>query len=292
MAKEVYKIPADLNQNYLDMELAIQSKDGLGVRPLPIKVILSWIISAMLCFCICTKTFVQYGGFFLIVAFVALWFALSYFLLKTDSTKRMAIQDVISFLAYMPSSARKLMTRMTSEAAVFYRLLNIDKINNETGLITFNDGTFGYCMSVVGTASVLLFDDDRNAILNRVDNFYRKIGTDVEIIYITSKESQKITHQVANLKRRFDNLNNNDPDLRACAEEQFSTLKNYVGGQFKSIHQYLIIKADNKEVLTVAKNAIKSESENSSLMFKKLVWMIGKDEKELIRSIVSGRELD
>ena len=87
-------------------------------------------------------------------------------------------------------------------------------------------------------------------------------------------------------------MNNNDPDLRACAEEQFSTLKNYVGGQFKSIHQYLIIKADNKEVLTVAKNAIKSESENSSLMFKKLVWMIGKDEKELIRSIVSGRELD
>lgn len=290
MAKESYKIPADLNQNYLDMELAIQSKDGLGIKPLPIKVILSWIVSIMLCFMICTKTFVQYGGFLLIAAFVLLWLGLSYFLLKTDNTKRMAVQDLISFIAYVPAMSRKIMTRTSSEAATFYRMLNIDKINNETGLITFNDGTFGYCMSVVGTASVLLFDEDRNAILNRVDNFYRKIGTDVEIIYITSKESQKITHQIANLKRRYDNLNNNDPDLRACAEEQFSTLKNYVGGQFKSIHQYLILKADNREVLTVAKNAVKSESENSSLMFKKLVWMIGKDEKELIRNVVSGRE--
>lgn len=291
MAKEVYKIPADLNQSYLDMELAIQGKDGLGLKPLPIKVILSWIASVMLCFLCCTKTFIQYGGFLLIVAFVMLWFGLSYFLLKTDKTKRMAVQDLISFMAYVPSTSRKLFTRLSNDTMAFYRLLNIDIINNDTGLISFNDGTFGYCMSVVGTASVLLFDDDRTAILNRVDNFYRKIGTDVEIIYVTSKESQKIVHQIANLKRKFDSLNNNDPDLRACAEEQFSTLKNYVGGQFKSIHQYLILKADNKEVLTVAKNAVKTESENSSLMFKKLVWMIGKDEKELIRSIVAGREV-
>lgn len=290
MAKEAYKIPADLNQNYLDMELAIQGKDGIGLKPLPIKVILSWIVSIMLCFMCCTKTFVQYGGVVLIFLFVVCWFGLSFFLLKTDKTKRMALQDIASLMAYIPSMSRRLSTRTSSEAAAFYRVLNIDKINNETGLITFNDGTFGYCMSVVGTASVLLFDSDRDAILSRVDNFYRKIGTDVEIIYITSKESQKVIHQIANLKRRFDNLNNNDPDLRACAEEQFTTLKNYVGGSFKSIHQHLILKADNQEVLTVAKNVVKTESENSSLMFKKLVWMIGKDEKELIRSFLSGKE--
>lgn len=289
MAKEAYKIPADMDQTYLDMELAIQGKDGIGLKPLPIKTILSWIASILLCFWICTKTVIANGGLWIIL-FVIFWGSLTYFLLSTDKTKRMQIQDIAAAVNYISKMSRRLLTRSTSNAAEFYRLLGIDSINDETGLIAFNDGTFGFVMSVVGSASILLFDEDRTAILNRVDNFYRKMNTDYQVIYITSKEAQRVYHQIANLQKRFNTLNNNDPDLRACAEEQYSMLKDVVGKEYKSIHQYMIIKAENKEVLQAARNVIRSEAENSTLMFKKLTWLYSKDEKELMRLIVSGRE--
>ena len=76
MAKNVYGIPADLNATYADMEIAIQSKDGVGAKPLPIKVILTYVGSIMLCFYICSQTIVKYGELWQIVLFVVLWFAM------------------------------------------------------------------------------------------------------------------------------------------------------------------------------------------------------------------------
>ena len=84
--------------------------------------------------------------------------------------------------------------------------MGIRNIDENSGLIEFLDGSFGSMYRVVGAASALLFEDDKEAILDRVDNFYRKMGFDVEIIKITTKESQKIYHQAAYLKEQYDNL--------------------------------------------------------------------------------------
>ena len=39
------------------------------------------------------------------------------------------------------------------------------------------------------------------------------MGFDVEIIKITTKESQKIYHQAAYLKEQYDNLQSRDPEV-------------------------------------------------------------------------------
>ena len=59
--------------------------------------------------------------------------------------------------------------------------------------------------------------------------------------------------------------------MRNIAEEQFKILRDYVGKEFKSIHQYMLIKSPNKEALNVANNILQSEYENSSLMIKQCV---------------------
>lgn len=293
MAKEVYKIPAGMNQTYLDMELAIQGKDGIGLKPLPIKVILSWVGSILMCFYICTHSVMEpnKGGLLSTIIFVILWLSMTYFLLNIDKTKRMAVQDLSAAVSYLPVSARRLLTRKTSRASDFYRLLGLDVIEDDTGLLRFNDDTFGYMFSVVGSASILLFEEDKVSILNRVDNFYRKLSTEYQTIFITSKEAQRVNHQIANLQRRFKDLNNDDMDLRNCAEEQFTMLRDVVGKEYKSIHQYMIIKAENKEVLTMFKNIIRDEAENSTLMYKRITWMFGKEEKDLLGQIISGKEI-
>lgn len=273
MAKKSYKIPAGLDASYADMEIALQTKDGMGVKPLPVKVILSYVGSLILLFYVCTHSFISHGSVLQIGLFIVLWIAMTIVLASYDKTKRMQAQLVPTLLNYIPKRNRVVITRTSADAMDFYRIAGIDKIDERTGMISFADGTYGYAYRVVGSASVLLFDDDRDAILNRVDAFYRKIGTDCELLFITTKESQKVHRQVANLKRRYDALDVNDEDLRSVANEEYRQLVDYVGSMFKSIHQYLIIKGDNKEALLSVKNVVQSENENSDLMIKQCIPM-------------------
>ena len=138
---------------------------------------------------------------------------------------------------------------------------------------------------MVGSASILLFESDQEAILTRVDNFFKKWQTDSEVIFMTAKEGQKVYRQLANLQKRYENLQNDDQDLRDLAEEQFRILRDYVGSEFKSIHQYMVIKSDNKEALRVANGILQTEVENSALFIKQCVPLERDDTLEILRSI-------
>ncbi len=337
MAKDVYKIPDTLDKSMGDMQISLQSADGVGVKPMPIKIILMWVCSAILWFLCVAKTFIGSGGIAAIVIFTALWFGMTALLLARDKTGVPQAALVVSMLNYLPKSMRYaitrnnapakdfyqiagiedidgekglitfsdgtygymyrvvgtgsvLITRNNAPAKDFYQIAGIEDIDGEKGLITFSDGTYGYMYRVVGTGSVLLFDEDRKAILDRVDSFYRKMKPEYEMIFITSKEAQKVYRQVAAMKRRYDSLAPDDDELRALADTEYRVLKNYVGGSFRSIHQYLILKADNAEALIVAKNMLQSEVENSTMMFKQCTALFGDDIYEVLRTIYKGKE--
>lgn len=289
MAKQAYKIPADLDATYLDMEIAIQNKDGIGVKPLPIKIILTYIASAFLCFYACNKTIISRGSAIQIILFIILWVLLTLQLARFDKTKQMQAQLIPTLFSYIPKSNRHIMTRKTNKANAFYSIAGIEDVDKDSGLVRYTDDTYGYWYRVVGSASILLFEDDKNAILQRVDSFYRKIGTDCECIFVTTKEAQRVFRQVANLSRRYEALTVDDPDLLRIADEQLNILQKHVGSSFKSIHQYLIIKADNKEALMNNKNVLQSEIENSSLMLKQCIPLYYDDINEVLRIIYRGR---
>lgn len=290
MAKDIYKIPDTLDKSMGDMQISLQSADGVGVKPMPIKIILMWVCSAILWFLCVAKTFIGSGGIAAIVIFTALWFGMTALLLARDKTGVPQAALVVSMLNYLPKSMRYAITRNNAPAKDFYQIAGIEDIDGEKGLITFSDGTYGYMYRVVGTGSVLLFDEDRKAILDRVDSFYRKMKPEYEMIFITSKEAQKVYRQVAAMKRRYDSLAPDDDELRALADTEYRVLKNYVGGSFRSIHQYLILKADNAEALIVAKNMLQSEVENSTMMFKQCTALFGDDIYEVLRTIYKGKE--
>lgn len=292
MAKSVYKIPADLDASYLDMEIAIRSNDGIGVKPLPMKIVFTYLISFLVCFWAVMNSFISRGTVLQKILFVILWIAFTFLLGKYDATHRMQGALVPTLLNYMPTLSRRVVTRSNSNAIPFYSIVGIKKdgIDKRTGMISFEDGTYGYMYRVVGSASVLLFDSDRNAILDRVDAFYRKLGTESEQIFITTKSSQAVYKQVASLKKTYDNLVVKDPDLVMLANEQFGILKNYVGGSFKAIHQYLIIKADNKEMLLQTKSVLQSELENSTMMIKRCVPLYYEDITHVFGLIFKGKD--
>lgn len=285
MAKISYKIPTSLDQSVADMEISLQNGDGVGPKPMPIKVIFFALCSGLLCFYLVSKTFISQGPLWAIILFVILWVFMTLLLVRYDGTKQMYVQMIPTLFQYIPRGNRHVITRSMSRANDFYGIANVADVDKETGLVTFVDGTYGYFYRVVGSASILLFDADKDAILRRVDAFYRKFTTDAEIVYLTVKESQKVYRQLVSLKRRYDAMVDHDPDLDALANEQFDILKNHVGGTFKSIHQYMVLKADNKEALLISKNLLQSEVENSNQMIKQCVPLYGDDIFALLRMI-------
>lgn len=285
-AKQSYRIPYGLAESYADMTIALQSKDGSVGKVLPMIVVATYVCSFLGCMLCLTKTPIgTMSNIFQKVIFVILWVALTLVLASFDGTRRMNAQRIMTLLNYLPKSARYVFTRNNRDAGAFYTIVGIDDNGvEEDGLIHYLDGTYGYWYRVVGSASILLFDADRDAIITRVDNFYRKWECDSEILFMTAKEAQKVYRQVASLTRRYENLKNDDPDLRAVAEEQFRILK-YVGTEFKSIHQYMLVKSNNKEALRVATAMVQSEVENSSLMIKQCVPLDRVEVEPVLESI-------
>lgn len=290
MSKMMYKIPTSIDKSYFDMEINLQTKDGLGGKPISLGLIASYLVSVMLLFLILNKTFMASASLVIKVIFTITWIVLTGLLLKRDGTNVPQYSLVAAMGNYLPKAKRYVTTRSTSNATAFYGIVGIDSIDEDRGLIAFSDGTFGYMYQVVGSASILLFEQDRDAILDRVDKFWRKVHTDSEWIFLTVKEPQKIYKQVANLKDRYDNLDVDDPDLKGLLDAQFHMMRDVIGKEYRTIHQYLLIKADNKEALLTAKNILQGEVEGSSHMFKQCAALFGDELLMAIGSIYKGKE--
>ncbi|MBD5585205.1 MAG: hypothetical protein HDQ88_08985 [Clostridia bacterium] len=285
MAKQTYRIPVGLDATHMDMEISLAGNDGVGLKPLPVKVILMYVAGIMAGFYIATRPPVSTGAWWQVALFVILWLALTVVFAHFDGTKRLQIQLIPTLLGYIPKSSRHVLTRVTSKVNDFYGIVGIEDINQNNGIVTYTDGTYGLWFRVVGSASILLFDDDKNAILDRVDSFYQKIGTDYELIFLTCKSAQKVYRQAANLQKRVDRLDSDDAELLALANEQFQTLKSLSRGDSKAIHQYMVLKADNKEALTHARNVLQAEVENSSRMIKQCTALYYDDVVDVLASI-------
>ena len=268
-----YRIPASLATSYMDMTITIQKDDGLGLKPMPIKQLLFFIVVLFSGFFLQQKTFFGQTGTFGSAAFLALWFGTGLYLGLTDSSHVIRFEMIPAMLSYLQPDHRRIFHVPVS----FYDIADI----SEDGFIQYADGTCGYILNVVGSASVLLFDSDREAILNRVDMFWRKQPPGAEYIFLTVKKAQDVLSQ----RRHIRTYDISDPELRRLAIQQDKKLKDFVGKQFRSIHQYMLIKAPNREVLRQVYNILQSEVENSSYMLKRCIQLHDQSVIDLINTM-------
>lgn len=279
MAKQVYKVPTSLDMSYLDIEVALQDDSGAGLRPIPIKSIMLWCGSMMFLLVVLLHSYIKEAGPVWMVLFSLLWLFGTYFYGKADESGRIGVSLVPVLLRYLPKSARQLKTRTSDNAFDFMYLTGLsEKGIDKRNTIYWNDGTVGVGFRIVGTASILLFDEDRNAILDRVGNFYVKLDPEVQVIFDTTKEAQKVENQLEFTKLQFAHREVKDvPGLNKLYRERYDVLHDYVGERFPSIHQYMFIKAKNYEALERFMAMFYQETTSSSRMFKKTVLMRADD---------------
>lgn len=286
MAKQSYQIPSSLSRSMLDQEITL-FKTTTGAGTLPIKVVLFYMLSLMGLFWVVTSTFVKDANVGLIVLLVVWWLFATVYFGHLSKTKELRIQAVPALLEYLPKAGRKVMTRMTSPASGFYGLTGVRSVDPD-GRLTFWGGKVGRAYLVVGSASILVFEADMRSILDRVDGFYRKVDTSTEYIWVTTKEPQRVYRQLANVERRNLDLEVRDPELYALLEEQADILTDFVGRRFSSIHQYLIVRADNDEALRRAEVLVRSEVEDSSLMIKSCTELDAEGFGEMARAVYAS----
>ena len=234
---------------------------------------------------------IKSGSFMVKLTMVACFAGLFYLIFVPDATGVIKADMVPAAINYFFKPInRKIVVRQNRPANGMMILSDIDYIEDHTGLIHFLDGTVGFAYSVVGNASRLLFDQDQELILERVDRWYRKMGRNYEFIYITDREAQSVTNQINSLKERYAKLDDDDDDLNAIANMNYRFLDRVVGSTFKSVNQYLIIKADNGESLMRAKATLINEVADSALVFNRCEALMKPQIEKLLGKIFQGRE--
>lgn len=267
MAKRSYSIPYPLDSTYMDMEIAIQNNQGMGLRPMPIKNILLILTGVVSGVYLLMNTVIARGPMPLKVLFAAVWLGLCMTLLTYSRTKLLGVQRLLSLITYMNPDNRYVSTRAIDKANSMIRVAGWEYID-EDDVIHYADKSLGVVFDIIGNASILLFEDHRNAIIDQVDKHYQKMKPDVTYQFVTRKEPQNVYLQVGSMVERERKMTVEDQDLSMMFATNKYVLGHLVGQSFKSIHQYLIVQAKDKETLDLGLSVLLGEIENSSLMFK------------------------
>lgn len=286
--KPNYRVPAPINRGVLDHEITLWSGQS---SPVSLKQVVFYIGAIILIAWAAMNTFISNAGALWIGVFVC-WGAVAGFylggMLKTDELR---IQSVGAFLAYIPKAARNVVTRRGSDPSNFFQIAGIKGIDHDGG-IHFADGSVGQVYLVAGSASYLLFDEDRDAILDRVDSFWQKAKTSCSYTFITTKEPQRIDRQMAHLERRNRALKVRDPDLLELQNEQHDILKGHVGGRYPSIHQYVLAKAKSPTALLQGHQILEAEASASPLMIQEITILMKGDAQAMLRMLYTGADAE
>lgn len=283
MVKSAYKIPVSIDRSRLDHKITLQAFQ-LKSKPISIKSILYWVLFVFVTAWIVLQSPLSAAPWIVLVLLV-IWMSITAAVLgKQTKTGDMKFMQIPALLDYIPTRKRRVMTRTNSKPYGFLSIVGIKDVE-ASGILRYVDGEVGQMYSVVGSASALLFEGDRNAIVRRVDSFHQKIDSGTSWCYLTTKESQRVFQQIAAVEHQNRSLRHRDPELLALEREKLDVLVNKVGGQFSSLHQYLLVRASNMKELKAAHRVLRAERENSSLMFRRCELLNGADALEVLRSV-------
>lgn len=262
MAKPRYKIPISLNRSTLDHEITIEAK-SMKLKPLPVKVLTYWFLAFVVIAWVLVKSPLSAASLAALIP-LGIWLvAVAVVMGRRTKTGEFTFMQMPALLAYLPPQARKVMTRSNSRPYGFMSVVGIKNVSRD-GIIAFDNGDLGQMYAVVGSASRLLFDSDREAIMRRADAFYRKIDSSCTWIQITTKEPQRVFQQMAAVEMTNLKLSpaNRDPGLDVLLQERLDVLDTEVAGQFESLHQYLLVRGKSLKDLRNAHKVLVGERQS------------------------------
>lgn len=268
MTKDAYGIPTSIDRKPWDVEIDL-SDGRIAAARISLKQVAFYLVGVLFIFWLVFATYLKASSFMWHVALVFVLGACVIYLGNYSKTKELRVQRVSDVPGYLPTKMRRVITRRSVSPDTFYSVVGIRDVD-ENGLIVWSNGDLGQIYRVVGSASALLFQEDQHAILRRVDTFYRNLGRELTMTIITTKEPHRVWRPLGHLSRLHANVQFRDPELLGLLNQKATVLKDFVGQDYSSIHQYLILRASNIENLQQGHNLLVNEASISSYVFREL----------------------
>lgn len=254
MAKSSYKIPYRIGVTQMDVPLALRKGD-LGLkRPVSLRAALYGGGGFILWFSLIIQVLTKWHWGVLSPILITIgWFSLLGLAVFPQKTGELGYKWFIPTMAYwFDYKLRFLNTRSDAGKDDIMKLkakIPLSSID-ENGVIHFDDGRVGIAYDIIGMGSLTLFGDERDQILDRVDNWLRSVEPGTQIIQLSGRAPQKVTEQIANIERLKTmgegRLTIAEKDLLSRREK---VLNDFVGINFKSVHQWLLLITDDLDKL-------------------------------------------
>lgn len=250
-AKESYSIPDSINVNALDMPFSLRRGSVGPKKPVTVGLILMIIVVTGLFIYIAQFMLKREFGIFFTLGFSIFYWIFAVSMIKRQRTGERGYKWFVPTINFWFSGkSRFIITRGHAEENEIMKLkyqIPIESWDGQTGLVTFTDGSVAYLIDVVGNGSRSLFQDDVDRIIGAFDFYLEQLKLDTSVTIVSRQAPQDTTIQRNSLaEKRKQNTNQTVDYLLA---RNIEMLKNFVEPRFKSIHQYIVLRSRNVDVL-------------------------------------------
>lgn len=266
----LYGFRANLNDSLFDTTIPIMTSSGEQItkREFTIRTFLMIVFGIILLMIIETQTVIGHGGFGAVI-FGVLWMWLVWEVSQPLPTKKIAISYFLVLARYLPKRNRQMSFRSFAPAYGVSLLTGIQENGvSDRGVIRFLNNDIGRVFEITGSASRLMFDEDRTRVVNDARNFYRNINPTTTMIIDTLSSPQRVKTQVMAADWQLKHMTLNSQGLKQLLEHEKDALEEHVGHQFPMFHQYFVIRAVNEDEMNMFIQWLMQVMGSSSLYLK------------------------
>lgn len=293
MVRPSYYIRVPLNESIFDVPINPTKPDSTIQikREVTVKTLLYYFLAFMLFLFFVTKTFLQHSGFIGFALWIPGFLWLTSLLVSPTKTKLLGANLVSPMAKYTNKSLRNVSTRSGMPAVNFADIAHVKTITDE-GLIIYLNNQVAKVYELVGNASLLMFEADRNSILQSVVSFYTNIEPEVNLTYDYALSPQRVYDQMKAKDEQVSRIPLKDKrlaNLRKLVQYEQLVMRDYVGNDLRSLHQYLVVKSDNTEDIARFDEWMQNQAGNSAAYLQSYRVL---DQDEVYQYLGSVYQLD
>lgn len=288
MHRSTYTIRTSLNDSWWDLVIN-PSSNGIK-RDITLRTFACIILASIVYIFLITKPTLLHAGLLSQVLFSISYFWIILWFVTPSKTQILGTHYVVVMFNYLFSGVSKhIVTRSNSKAMPVYTLFGIKEIQNDGQILYANDEV-GVCLDVAGNASVLMFNEDKEAILDHTSKFFSNLPINSTIILDTSTSPQKIDKQMKAKESQKNNMVLKNSNLSKLIDLQ-NTMLDFVSTHNNTLHQFLWIRSSDIEEIKKVKEQLSMHARSANGYVSEYRQLKQEELIEYLSNVYSDKEI-
>lgn len=266
-----FTIRSGLADGILDTVIPLGSDNGSFKlkSQLTVRSVVCLLGSALLFMFLAFTTPIGKAGVIQDILWMSGYWLLTWLLVRPTPTKMLGYTYAIASFKYANPEFRTLSTRpyCTAKPAVKFIGILDDGVDDD-GNIYFANGDVGQVYELAGNASALMFESDKFVVLEDAHRFYRNINPLTTLTFDTLSSPQRVKPQLKGKVWQLKHMSLVQTNLDRLLKLEARVLRDYVGKEFTTLHQYLIVRSINGTELKLFIDWLDSTLHSNSLYLK------------------------